>query len=462
MKKDDGLCELVYEYYESRILFGFYRYGEQLSSLAQICSSFRVSRNTVLAALARLEEQGYIATGERRTARVIYQGNEEVFRENQAKYFVPRKEGIVDFKCAGKLLFIPIWEAGLHELGQDTLHYTYKNLKMNQSDRIPVPVKLYNEVFRTLHNNLLLNLYWQCLRYLSFLYPRRKPDDSEGAVREFSWQDPAADLDRSFDNYYISLQNKVLAFVEAAGKEYHMEDAEQVPFTWTVFRRRPQMRYTLASMIIRDILWERCPVGSYLPSLPKMAEQYQVSVSTVRRTLAVLQSLGVIRTYMGIGSKVCLEAVDFAVLNAGDIQENLRLHGEGMEILSLTVRGVILYTLASSTEKKKEELLRQITELRGKTSSILCIDVLLNFIMEVCPSAIIRECYGKLRELVVWGYILSAALMSAGQLDSDFTDVMGQLEYDLQNGDLEGFAEKWQVFIEDRRNFFYEKIPFQT
>lgn len=36
MKKDEGLTELIYEYYESRILFGYYRYGEQLVSLSQI------------------------------------------------------------------------------------------------------------------------------------------------------------------------------------------------------------------------------------------------------------------------------------------------------------------------------------------------------------------------------------------------------------------------------------------
>lgn len=81
MKKDDGLSELVYEYYESRILFGHYRYGEQLLSVSQICSSFQVGRNTVLAALQKLEENGYIATEERKVARIAYQGTEEIFKK---------------------------------------------------------------------------------------------------------------------------------------------------------------------------------------------------------------------------------------------------------------------------------------------------------------------------------------------------------------------------------------------
>ncbi|MCB7059708.1 GntR family transcriptional regulator, partial [Eggerthella lenta] len=87
MKKDEGLTELIYEYYESRILFGYYRYGEQLVSLSQICSTFQVGRNTVLAALKKLEEKGYIVTEERKVARITYQGTDEIFLENTAKYF---------------------------------------------------------------------------------------------------------------------------------------------------------------------------------------------------------------------------------------------------------------------------------------------------------------------------------------------------------------------------------------
>ena len=147
-------------------------------------------------------------------------------------------------------------------------------------------------------------------------------------------------LKSEFDDYFDSIQNEVLDFIAHAGEAYHLENVRQIPFSWTIYRRRPQVRYTLASVIIREILWERYPVGSYLPSLPKMAEQYQVSLSTVRRTLDVLHSLGVTRTYMGIGTKVCLEPVGMEVMKISEIRENMRLHGEGMQILAMTVRSV--------------------------------------------------------------------------------------------------------------------------
>ncbi|MCA5964709.1 winged helix-turn-helix domain-containing protein [Blautia sp. RD014234] len=81
MKKDKGLYELIYEYYESRILFGYYKYGDSLSSVSVICSTFQVGRNTVRAALAKLEEKGYIVTEERRAAEVVYRGTSEEFEK---------------------------------------------------------------------------------------------------------------------------------------------------------------------------------------------------------------------------------------------------------------------------------------------------------------------------------------------------------------------------------------------
>ena len=461
MKKNSGLNELIYEYYESRILFGVYRYGEQLLSVPKICASFRLGRNTIQMALDKLEKNGYIETEERKVARVVYQGTEETFRENAAKYFVPRKEGILDFEYAGELLFFPMWKIGVHNLETDIRGNLNENHDTVMDQTVPIPVKLYFEVLRTFHNDLLLNLYWQCLRYLNFLYPKRDMDIPVLAAGETLPETNMQGLKSEFDDYFDSIQNEVLEFIAHAGEAYHLENVRQIPFSWTIYRRRPQVRYTLGSVIIREILWERYPVGSYLPSLPKMAEQYQVSLSTVRRTLDVLHSLGVTRTYMGIGTKVCLEPVGMEVMKISEIRENMRLHGEGMQILAMTVRSVTLFTMESVTKRKREEFLQSITKLRGKTSSILFIDVLLSFISAECPSAIIRECYGKLRELNTWGYILSAVLMGTGQLDADYTGFIDRQEKDLRTDDFDAFAEQWQIFIENRMKFFYSEFPFR-
>ena len=104
-----------------------------------------------------------------------------------------------------------------------------------------------------------------------------------------------------------------------------------------------------------------------------------------------------------------------------------------MELLALTVRGVTLFTLEAIEGNKREELLQKINRLRDKNNDILCIDVLLDFISNEAPSAFLRECYGKLRELVTWGYIFFAILKGTGEApDDDLTDFIAQLEVELK------------------------------
>lgn len=459
MKENNEVYRLIYEYFESRILFGIFRYGERLTSVPRICASFRVARNTVQAAMDKLESNGYIKTGGRKAAEVVYRGNEETFRKNAAKYFVPRREGILDFCHMDELLFQPLWEKGLPVLMDDVQSDTYAQADTARVVVLPTPTKLFFDVLYTFHNGLLLSLYWQCLRYLNFLYPRRNEERVSYSMERTLSQDEIHTMKSMYNLYSDNLQTEVLNFVGHVYDKYHLEHVTQIPFQWTIYRRRPQIRYTLASTLIREILCGKYPVDSYLPSLPRLAEQYGVSVSTVRRTLDVLHSLGMTKACMGIGIKVCLEPADKEITNAPEIRENLRLHGEAMQILALTVRGVLLFTLEAAAKEKKEAFLQNISQLHGKNNSILCIDVLLCFISSECLSESIRECYGKLRELAAWGYIFSAVLRGNGQLNINLTDFISRLEMYLQTDNFTAFAGQWQSFIEDRMHFFYAKFP---
>lgn len=458
MEKNNELNELIYDYYESRILFGIYRYDEQLKSIPQICASFRVARNTVQIAFNRLEAKGYIKTEKGKVARVVYQGTEEVFRENVVKYFVQRKDGLLDFQLSGNLMFLPIWEKGMQNIKLILQNHTGGANATGKA--ASEPILLYIDVLNTFHNELMLGLFWQCMRYISYFYPPKNDRKASYVVEDLLSVEKANGLKQVTDAYYKRIYLDIMRFIESNREKYHLEYAAQIPFTWAVYRQRPQVRYTLASTIIREILWDVYPVGSYLPSLPQMVERYQVPLITVRRTLDVLNSLGVTRTYMGVGTKVCLESIDIDIMDRSEIRENLRLHGEAMQILALTVRNVIHYTLESIKAERKQELLQTIGTLHDRNNNILCIDVLLNFISSECPSAFIREIYGKLGEFVAWGYIFSAVLMVTGQMEARSEDFICQLEKDLQTDNSAVFAGHWQDFIEERLNSFYKKFPY--
>lgn len=459
MVNDNVLSELIYEYYESRILFGMYQYGDQLRSISQICASFGLARNTVQAALDKLEAAGYIKTEQRKMARIVYQGTEETFRENAMKYFVPRRDGMLDINRQGALLFSTVWETGLKNFERNISAGLYK--KTNSTGILgEEPTKLYYDVLRTFNNNLMDSLYWQFLRYLNYFYPNKEYGMANYMEDGLLSVEKANRMKAETDAYYYQNFLEVLAFVNSISEEHHLKDVQQIPFTWTMYRKRPQVRYTLASTIIREIFWEVYPVGSYLPSLPKMAERYHVSLSTVRRTLDVLHSLGVTKTYMGVGTRVCMEPINPDILDTREMQENMTLHKEGMELLSLTVYNVTLFTLESITAEKREALRQEIGRLRGKNNNILCIDVLLKFISTEVPSAFLRECYGKLRELMAWGYIFSAVLSGSGeQPDTDLNNFITQLETDMMADNWTACAGSWQAFIEDRLDFLRSRFP---
>ena len=49
------------------------------------------------------------------------------------------------------------------------------------------------------------------------------------------------------DAYYYQNFLEVLAFVDSISEEHHLKDVQQIPFTWMIYRKRPQVRYTLAA-----------------------------------------------------------------------------------------------------------------------------------------------------------------------------------------------------------------------
>ena len=55
---------------------------------------------------------------------------------------------------------------------RQVLNSAFGNGKNKGKVTISPPVKLYFDILRVFDNELLINLYWQCLRYLKFLSAR--------------------------------------------------------------------------------------------------------------------------------------------------------------------------------------------------------------------------------------------------------------------------------------------------
>ena len=435
MEKDLGLCDLVFDYYESQILFGCRKYGDRLPSIAKICDAYHLGRNTVRGAFDRLKEKGYIHARERRGYTVAYQGTLEDFEKNKAEYFAAREAGIRDLIRTAEVLLAPFLEVVPEQAG---LRGETARRALNGA---PFAAgALFRPPFE---NGLFTNLCWECLRYLRFLsfqQTKERPASGAAALRQALWADKAA---RGVG------REELPRFITRTCEKYQLEKTEQIPFRWTVYRRRPQLRYTLAANIIREILRGQYLPGTFLPSLPEMAERYEVSLATARRTVAVLNALGVARSCHGSGSKICM---DPAPLDASspDIQESMRLHRESLQIMVLTIRSSLLLTLGFAGKEQREQLAQRLLEILSGGERILCFDAVISFICRECPSAMIRECYERLREFTVWGYVPALPRLKSDAYNDEYIVPLQEMIRHLRQEELTAFADDWQAMMTDK------------
>lgn len=165
----NSMTEIIYDYFTSRIRFGYFRKGEQLPSIAMIRKQFGVSALTVRAALIQMKENGYIKTAVRTPATVIFQPDEQTERQ-YIHYFLSHRNGVNDICLSSDIIFSPIIR--LYFQRQDKASVRRMRSKLKKADfRTAQPIIMfYAEAMMPLNNSLILNLHWEMIRYLSTPY----------------------------------------------------------------------------------------------------------------------------------------------------------------------------------------------------------------------------------------------------------------------------------------------------
>lgn len=443
------IYNLVYDYYETRILMGASRYGDYLPAITRIGESFQMAPRTVRAALTRLEENGYIRIDPRKPARVIYQITDEEIRENAASYFVPRQAGILDFCLSGKLLIEPIWEYVQTKLDQETWLQLKQMIAVAGNIDLSVSTRLHIYAFAALHNRLIMNFYWELLRYLRF--PYLSSQDAHKVRDNQFLEDEKADetgfMRDAFEGDFEKGVNYLFAFCSRVENDYNLKGKEEIPFHWNVYWQRPQICYTLASGIILDIIKGTYPVGGYLPSLSILSKQLNVSFRTLRRTLSILDSLGVIRLHQGKVSEICTEirAIDF---DRPEVREGFRYYRESLQFMAITVRPVFLYTIEHVKEEERDHLLHEFMHIFNENKYRWCFQLTFDFIREFCPLAAVRECYNNLAYFLIWGYPFILYYNGKDALTEDYISRCQRAASCLEQRQWEGFADCWRELEE--------------
>ncbi|MBS7009363.1 GntR family transcriptional regulator [Anaerostipes sp.] len=445
MELESGIYKLVFEYYEARIVYGYYEYGDKLPSIPKICAVFHMAPATVRAGLAALEKQGYIRIDARKASMVTYKADRVKRRRLAAEYFVPRKKEIQDLIDSNGIFIKPIWDLAVNSLKKED----WINIKqeLGQSSEVwgMMTIRFFLLVLSKLNNSLMINLYWELIRFLRFPYTgisgKREPE-----CKEFVHETMQELMDR-YETGFKDGVSRLFEFIEEARKEYSIEETEQIPFEWNIYRQRPQLCYTLVCHVIRDIGKGIYPVESFLPSLPQMAKHYDVSVSTVRRSLSILNSAGITQSFQGKGTQIKMNVrqINF---EQPEIADGLRLYRESLQLMHITIRPVLTYTYGNASETERNIYKQRFLRLLEEKNSYLCFEISLTFIVEHCPRSIIQECYAKLRELTAWGYPFTLYRLNGKSMHTEYARTIQEAADFLNAGDLSAFAGCLEDLIE--------------
>lgn len=90
-----------------------------------------------------------------------------------------------------------------------------------------------------------------------------------------------------------------------------------------------------------------------------------------------------------------------------------------------------------------EKLLR----LQSDQKSYLGFEVILSFLEQECPLALVRECYGKIRELLTWGYPFSKLRVKQHNLHEEYAPLILSAGIHLKEKKILAFAQDWEKLM---------------
>ena len=204
----------------------------------------------------------------------------------------------------------------------------------------------------------------------------------------------------------------------------------------------------IAIDLVRKINHGTFPAGTLLPNGAILADLYHVSGITMRRTIAILNKLGIVKTVNGVGTRIVstenTETSD--KLKALVLGNNLRTFLEAYQLLVITCAPIIRLSFPYFPGKQIQELQQAACIQEPNTAVTALSSSLLQAIIRYCPLASIQEIYSKLTLLLLNGSALSYDTPGVAPV---WPAISGKLKQALEEKDNHRFASVYTQLQND-------------
>lgn len=455
MSKESEQQYIIYTILKTQIEFGYYRYLEKLPNMEDACVLLMVSVDTVHSAYSRLKREKLITMSQNTGSVVTVNYSEQEIEQHIQVYFAARKTMILDACRSLPLLYGDINVLAWKYIAKEHLNSLVNLAETWSSNIVHLILHCLMRLFDSFGNDLLLRLTRKM--YLFYMAPfyslpdyplyidmtTERLNDRVNNHFEHKWEalqvnsyHYAMKLSSALENFYSTRIN--ISIPE-----------EQIPFTWSSYKKASQICYSLGLEFISDIIRNRYLRGSLLPSLESLAKLKGVSVSTIRRTLALLNKIGVTKSINGVGTRVLMieeigENCDFSSPAA---QNRLLDFAHSFQILALSCRKVAEATVAFADDGIIHSWIAQLELFRDQKNAGLSTPLSIEFIASYAPYQVLRVVYGELYSQFLWGYPLLSKFDVLGLTNALYASYLDSMIHALEHSDAPGFALQLSDFM---------------
>lgn len=406
---------LIYKFFAAQISFGYYQKGDYLPSIDRLTKIYHASSRTAYNAYRQLQEDGYIALSAGRKTSVVYEATPEECRRNYLNYYMARKESGSAFKEALRLLLLPLMREGCRRLGPRDMRQIGKAASMLDSGDYYFSFFCCNCMLNALRNRLALSLFHDAVCFYQFPHTLLRREGSapdagrahalaENIRQACEHNDPEA-LFAGYQDLIGFMDSTLYSYMtrEQSGRAMRA----QIPFEWRHYRAHPQLCYSLSARLIGQIyIGQPFAPGEPLPYYGELAKAFGVSFSTIRRTMDLLEKLGVVATAQGAGTKVAVPKPDVSRFRYAQVLGVLSTFREVIEILTFCFDSIAANPLASG-DIKAQACMAQLRLHLHEDDGIAAFVIAMNYLFEG------RDCFRGIWDKLYEDLLLGLPLVKA-------------------------------------------------
>lgn len=456
------LHQAIYKFYLTQIQFGYYRYGEKLPALEEACRQFHTSLDTVNPAYHRLRQEGYISLSKKAGAKVTVKFAPEEIEQHIQTFYAERRESLFDLsssiwpllgqaQCYALKYGALTWKDQVYSADSGHLQSLYGIWKLLDR-KYEV---LGNELFMRLTRYLYLYFYGSFCNVIDNRQLKEKTFRQIQTAAALCLEGNWSELPETLRVIQAEFSRTLHSFYKERISAYSVTFPDKQPqglenaFRWDAYERSAQLRYSLAMELLTEIGRGTYPVGSYLPSAERLSAEKSVSVSTVRRAICLLNSIGAVKSSRPLGARVLpfsqgAENCDFT---HPDLRRRLLDLAESLQIFALSGKAVSDFTLAAMDDTALCQWLQYLHELKRREHCERVIYVSLFQISVHAPCQTLRTIYSELLRLLFWGYPLERIIRTKEEADIFFTPFIEHMITSLEQKEFHSFSSDLEFLL---------------